>query len=69
VLAAAQGGLHPNGRRTWGRSMLVDPWGAIVVTQEEGPGVVVGDVDPVRLAEVRRQLPALTHRVLTHPAH
>jgi predicted amidohydrolase len=67
VLAAAQGGLHPNGRRTWGRSMLVDPWGVIVAMREEGPGVVVGDVDPERLAEVRRQLPALTHRVLKQP--
>jgi len=64
VLAAAQGGLHPNGRRTWGHSMLVDPWGAIVAMQGEGPGVVVGDIDPERLAEVRRQLPALAHRVL-----
>jgi predicted amidohydrolase len=64
VLAAAQGGLHPNGRRTWGHSMLIDPWGTIVALREEGTGVVVGDVDPVRIAEVRRQLPALTHRVL-----
>jgi len=64
VLAAAQGGLHPNGRRTWGHSMLVDPWGAIVAEQDEGPGIVVGDVDPERIAEVRKQLPALTHRVM-----
>jgi deaminated glutathione amidase len=64
VLAAAQGGLHPNGRRTWGHSMLVDPWGAIVAVHAEGAGVAVGDVDPARIAEVRSQLPALTHRVL-----
>ena len=64
VLAAAQGGAHPNGRRTWGHSMLVDPWGAIAAMKEEGPGVVVGDVDPARIAEVRLQLPALTHRVM-----
>jgi deaminated glutathione amidase len=64
MLAAAQGGLHPNGRRTWGHSMLVDPWGAIVASQDEGPGVVVGDVDPARIAEVRQQLPAWTHRVM-----
>ncbi len=64
VLAAAQGGLHPNGRRTWGHSMLVDPWGTIMAVLEEGTGVVVGDVDLARIAEVRRQLPALTHRVL-----
>jgi predicted amidohydrolase len=64
VLAAAQGGLHPNGRRTWGHSMLVDPWGAIVAMQEEGAGIVVGDVDPDRIAEVRGQLPAFAHRVM-----
>jgi deaminated glutathione amidase len=64
VLAAAQGGLHPNGRRTWGRSMLVDPWGDIIAAVEEGVGVVVGDVDPRRIAEVRSNLPALTHRVI-----
>jgi nitrilase len=64
VLAAAQGGLHPNGRRTWGHSMLVDPWGTIVAMKEEGPGIVVGDVDPARIAEVRAQLPALTHRAM-----
>ncbi len=64
VLAAAQGGLHPNGRRTWGHSMLVDPWGAIVAEKDEGPGIVVGDIDPERIAEVRTQLPALTHRAM-----
>jgi len=63
VLAAAQGGLHPNGRRTYGHSLLVDPWGEIVDEWAEGPGIVVGDVDPARIAEVRAQLPALRHRV------
>jgi deaminated glutathione amidase len=64
VLAAAQGGLHPNGRRTWGHSMLVDPWGTVVAMKEEGTGIVVGDVDPARVAEVRSQLPAHAHRVM-----
>ena len=64
VLAAAQGGLHPNGRRTWGHSMLVDPWGAVVASKDEGPGIVVGEVDPARIAEARAKLPALTHRVM-----
>ena len=64
VLAAAQGGLHPNGRRTYGHSLLIDPWGTIVAERGEGPGIVVGDVDPARLDEVRAQLPALAHRVL-----
>ena len=64
VLAAAQGGAHPNGRRTYGHSVLIDPWGKIVAEQDEGPGIVVGDVDAGRLAEVRAELPALMHRVL-----
>jgi len=62
VLAAAQGGLHPNGRRTFGHSILIDPWGIVVDERAEGPGVVVGDVDPERIAQVRRDLPALEHR-------
>ena len=64
VLAAAQGGEHPSGRRTYGHSMLVDPWGTIVAELDEGPGFIVGDVDPARLASVRAELPALAHRVL-----
>ena len=64
VLAAAQGGLHPNGRRTYGHSVLIDPWGSVVAELAEGPGVVVGDIDDVRLAQVRSDLPALQHRLL-----
>ncbi len=65
VLAAAQGGTHPGGRRTYGHSMLVDPWGEIVAERtEEGPGMIVGTVDPARAASVRRSLPALAHRTL-----
>lgn len=64
VLAAAQGGKHENGRRTWGHSMLVDPWGELMGVLPEGEGVVSGVIDPARLAEVRQNLPALRHRVL-----
>ena len=64
VLAAAQGGKHENGRRTWGHSMLVDPWGEVLGVLPEGEGVVAGVIDPARLAEVRQNLPALRHRVL-----
>ncbi len=64
VLAPAQGGEHPNGRRTWGRSMLVDPWGEVVACIDEGEGVAAGVVDPERIADVRQSLPALTHRVM-----
>jgi nitrilase len=64
VLAPAQGGLHENGRRTWGHSMLVDPWGAVLAQQVEGEAVVIGAMDADRLAACRAQLPALEHRVL-----
>jgi len=64
VLAPAQGGLHENGRRTWGHSMLVDPWGKVLDCRPEGAGVVIGELDRQRLADVRQQLPALAHRRL-----
>ena len=64
VLAAAQGGLHPNRRRTYGHSLLVDPWGVVVAELAEGPGVIVGDIESERVAAVRAELPALTHRRL-----
>ena len=64
VLAAAQGGLHDNQRRTWGHSMVVDAWGLILAEQAEGPGVVLADIDKASLAAHRLQLPALAHRRL-----
>lgn len=64
VLAAAQGGKHENGRRTWGHSMLVDPWGDIVAVRDVGASVVSGVLDPKRINEVRESLPAWRHRVL-----
>lgn len=63
VAAAAQGGRHENGRRTWGQSVVVDPWGKLLDELAEGAGVVLANADPERLAEVRRQIPALSHRV------
>ena len=64
VLAAAQGGVHPGGRRTYGHSLLIDPWGVLIAEHEEDPGIVAGDVDPERIAKVRAELPALAHRVI-----
>ena len=68
VIAPAQGGLHENGRRTWGHSMIVDPWGGVLNVRDEGEGVVIADLDPERIAAVRRQLPALEHRRLSREA-
>jgi nitrilase len=64
VIASAQGGLHENGRRTWGHSMVIDPWGQVLAMHAEGPGMALADIDPARLASVREQLPALQHRRL-----
>jgi predicted amidohydrolase len=65
VLAPAQGGVHPSGRRTHGHSMVVDAWGRILAERaSDGPGVVLADIDPSAIADVRRSLPALEHRTL-----
>ncbi|MFA6312442.1 MAG: carbon-nitrogen hydrolase family protein [Sterolibacterium sp.] len=64
LLAAAQGGEHPNRRVTHGNSMIVDPWGEVLGRLDKGAGVVVAEIDPARIAEVRASLPALKHRVL-----
>ena len=64
VLAPAQGGLHENGRRTWGHSLLIDPWGEVLACLPEGEGIVAGELSRARLAEVRGQLPALAHRTM-----
>ena len=65
VVAPAQGGVHENGRRTWGHSLVADPWGQLVASRDEdGEGVVVAELDAGRLAAWRSQLPALEHRVL-----
>jgi len=62
VIAAAQGGQHENGRRTFGHSMVIDPWGQVLSVLPEGEGVVLAELDPARIAQVREQLPALRHR-------
>ena len=65
VLAPAQGGLHENGRRTWGHTLIADAWGRVLAQRtEDGEGVVLAELDPAHLAQVRTQLPALRHRRL-----
>jgi predicted amidohydrolase len=64
VLAPAQGGLHENGRRTFGHSLVAGPWGEMLAVLPEGPGVVLAELDRQRQATLRTQLPALSHRVL-----
>lgn len=64
VLAPAQGGKHENGRRTWGHSMLITPWGEVQNVLGEGPGCVSGLLDLDYLRKIRENLPALAHRVM-----
>jgi predicted amidohydrolase len=56
LVAPAQGGTHAGGRRTWGHSMIVDPWGEILAQQAEGEGVVIAEIDLDRVKDVRRRL-------------
>ncbi|MNT88548.1 hypothetical protein D3C72_2291250 [compost metagenome] len=63
MLAAAQGGAHENGRRTWGHSMAVNPWGEVMAMQASEAGVVLADLDWAAQQQWRAQLPALQHRV------
>ena len=62
VLAAAQTGLHEDGRATHGHSLAVDPWGGVLLDMGEPAGLAVIDLDPARVAEVRSRIPALEHR-------
>ena len=64
VVAAAQGGLHDNGRRTWGQSLIASPWGDILAEQAQGSSVVLAEIDKASIAQRRLQLPALSHRLL-----
>lgn len=64
VCAAAQGGTHPNGRQTWGQSLLIDPWGEVLAQKAQLAGVVCAELNTDALGTRRTQLPALEHRVL-----
>ena len=65
VLASAQWGTHSPGRSSWGKSMIVDPWGEVVAQASEGEGFAIAELDPELLARTRAGLPTLKHRRLT----
>jgi deaminated glutathione amidase len=64
VIAAGQYGTHPNGRMTFGHSLIVDPWGRVLAEQESGDGVIVAEIDLSFMRKLRREFPVLRHRRL-----
>jgi predicted amidohydrolase len=62
VISAAQAGKHADGRETYGHSLVIDPWGEVLLDMGETPGVAVVEIDPARLAEVRGRIPVIDHR-------
>ncbi|HXV78650.1 MAG TPA: carbon-nitrogen hydrolase family protein [Candidatus Binatia bacterium] len=64
VIAPAQFGKNPKSFETHGHSMIIDPWGKILSELPDGPGIVTAEIDLDYLAQIRAELPALTHRKL-----
>jgi predicted amidohydrolase len=62
VVAAAQTGVHADGRATFGHSLVIDPWGEVLLDMGEAPGLGFAEIDPARQADVRARIPALRHR-------
>jgi deaminated glutathione amidase len=62
IVAAAQWGHHEDGRNTYGHSLVIDPWGEVLLDMREGAGVKTVEVDLSRITDVRSRVPALSHR-------
>ena len=62
IVAAAQSGHHEDGRNTYGHSLVIDPWGEVLLDMGEGAGVKTVEVDLSRITDVRSRVPALSHR-------
>ena len=62
IVAAAQSGHHEDGRNTYGHSMVVDPWGEVLLDMEDGPSVAFAEIELSRITDVRSRVPALSHR-------
>jgi deaminated glutathione amidase len=61
MISAAQGGIHEDGRETFGHSIIVDPWGRVLAEGGDEPGVVLAEIDPAQVADARGRIPTLRH--------
>ena len=61
MISAAQGGVHEDGRETWGHSIIVDPWGRVLAEGGTEPGLVMAEIDPALVADARARIPSLKH--------
>ncbi|HWA92251.1 MAG TPA: carbon-nitrogen hydrolase family protein [Rhizomicrobium sp.] len=61
VIAPAQGGVHANGRATYGHSLIIAPWGEILAEAGTEPGIIVAEIDPAAVASARGRVPSLQH--------
>jgi predicted amidohydrolase len=68
VIAAAQAGKHEDGRDTYGHSLVIDPWGGVLLEMDGEPGLQFADLDLARIADVRTRIPVLQHRREVGPA-
>ena len=67
VLASAQGGLHEDGRQTYGHSLICDPWGKVIAEKaDDAPGVILAEIDMEAVAKARSAIPVLAHDVEIH---
>ena len=62
ILAAAQGGVHPGPRETWGHAAIIDPWGRVLAEQAQGEGVLLARRDALEQADIRARMPVVSHR-------
>lgn len=62
ILAAAQGGLHPKGRETFGHAAIIDPWGRVLAEQAQGAAALLANRDAVEQADIRQRMPVFAHR-------
>lgn len=65
VIAPAQTGNHYERRYSHGHAMIIDPWGVILADAGEEPGIAIAEINPIRLEQVRRQMPSLQHQVFS----